>query len=110
MPKEMGVWGQRPHELPPASVRQTEAGVRGQRPRDGKVQTGEYFLFIDYTALMIPGCWGTRPLGGRAHGTWVQAGAPAALGGSSGFSRPPRAAGASDCAHFGWGRGGIAGR
>ena len=59
---------------------------------------------------MIPGCWGTRPLGGRAHGTWVRAVAPAGRGGKSGFSRPPRTAGATARALFGWGGGGIAGR
>ena len=49
---------------------------------------------------------GARPHRGRAHGTWVRAGAPADRGGKSGFSRPHRSAGASDRAHFGWGRGG----
>ena len=40
---------------------------------------------------------------------WVQAAAPARLDGIAAFRRPARLAGATDCAQFGWGRGGIAG-
>ena len=50
---------------------------------------------------------GNPPPGGRAHGRWVRAAAPSVLGGKSGFRRPPSTEGATDCAHFGWGRGGI---
>ena len=40
---------------------------------------------------------------------WVQAAAPARLDGKAAFRRPARLAGATDCAQFGWGRGGLQG-
>ena len=52
---------------------------------------------------MLPFRLGARPLGGEGARVWVRAAAPVGLGGLAAIRRPPRTAGAADCAQ---GRGG----
>ena len=106
MPKGSGVWGEAPWTSSPAPLVSGRGGLGAAPPkwRDAARRVNSFSwswrenVYIDF---------GNPPLGGRAHGRWVQAAAPSVLGGKSGFRRPPSTEGATDCAHFGWGRGGL---
>lgn len=87
----------RPRQQPRCLLSIFHAGVLGLQAQ-GSLHEKLKYLFASNLV-------GAHPLGGRAHGMGAGS-SPSQTGRISGFSRPASLAGATDCAQFGWGRGG----